>query len=57
LLDQNGQQLAQVEALVRWVHPLRGFVSPIDFIRARPQDGVKSGGRRCGGPRCVDAAD
>jgi diguanylate cyclase (GGDEF)-like protein/PAS domain S-box-containing protein len=32
VLHLPGNALAGVEALVRWRHPLRGLVSPIDFI-------------------------
>nr|WP_315466105.1 EAL domain-containing protein [uncultured Rhodoferax sp.] len=32
LVKLPGHQLAGVEALVRWQHPVRGAVSPVDFI-------------------------
>jgi EAL domain-containing protein (putative c-di-GMP-specific phosphodiesterase class I)/FixJ family two-component response regulator len=31
-VDRDGQNILGVEALVRWTHPVRGFVSPADFI-------------------------
>ena len=31
-VDRDGLQVTGVEALVRWTHPVRGFVSPADFI-------------------------
>jgi EAL domain-containing protein (putative c-di-GMP-specific phosphodiesterase class I) len=30
--DREGRQVTGVETLVRWTHPTRGFVSPVDFI-------------------------
>ncbi|HTI67035.1 MAG TPA: EAL domain-containing protein [Caulobacteraceae bacterium] len=30
--DREGLQVMGVETLVRWTHPVRGFVSPVDFI-------------------------
>lgn len=32
IIDTQSQQICGVEALVRWRHPLRGIVSPADFI-------------------------
>lgn len=31
-LDLRSRRVTQVEALVRWIHPQRGFVSPAEFI-------------------------
>jgi signal transduction histidine kinase/EAL domain-containing protein (putative c-di-GMP-specific phosphodiesterase class I)/CheY-like chemotaxis protein len=30
--DREGHMVLGVEALIRWTHPVRGFVSPADFI-------------------------
>jgi EAL domain-containing protein (putative c-di-GMP-specific phosphodiesterase class I)/signal transduction histidine kinase len=30
--DREGRVVVGVESLVRWTHPLRGFVSPADFV-------------------------
>jgi EAL domain-containing protein (putative c-di-GMP-specific phosphodiesterase class I)/signal transduction histidine kinase/HPt (histidine-containing phosphotransfer) domain-containing protein/CheY-like chemotaxis protein len=30
--DREGKRILGVETLVRWVHPVRGVVSPVDFI-------------------------
>ncbi|NBX20345.1 MAG: EAL domain-containing protein [Betaproteobacteria bacterium] len=40
LLHLPGHQLAGVEALVRWQHPVRGAVSPVDFIPLAEACGV-----------------
>ncbi|HEX8570111.1 MAG TPA: EAL domain-containing protein [Caulobacteraceae bacterium] len=31
-MDRQGETLVGCEALVRWTHPVRGFVSPADFV-------------------------
>jgi diguanylate cyclase (GGDEF)-like protein len=40
LADADGNGKASVEALVRWNHPVRGFVPPDDFIGVAEQTGV-----------------
>ena len=40
VLHLPGHQLAGVEALVRWQHPVRGAVSPVDFIPLAEACGV-----------------
>ncbi|HET6815671.1 MAG TPA: EAL domain-containing protein [Mycobacteriales bacterium] len=40
LLDSADTAKASVEALVRWNHPVRGFVPPDDFIGVAEQTGV-----------------
>ncbi|MEJ2900777.1 EAL domain-containing protein, partial [Acinetobacter sp. NS-4] len=32
VIDAHSGQLKSVEALIRWQHPQRGFISPADFI-------------------------
>jgi len=36
---ENGQ-LAGFEALIRWQHPERGFISPVDFISLAEDTGM-----------------
>jgi diguanylate cyclase (GGDEF)-like protein/PAS domain S-box-containing protein len=40
LLDLPGRRLAGVEALVRWRHPRRGLVPPLEFIPAAEECGL-----------------
>ena len=39
IVDTRRQRAAGAEALVRWQHPRRGFVSPVDFIPVAEQSG------------------
>ena len=32
IMDRSGKQLESMEALVRWQHPQRGWLSPIEFL-------------------------
>jgi len=32
IIDLNAGRVSGMEALIRWNHPIRGFVSPLDFI-------------------------
>jgi diguanylate cyclase (GGDEF)-like protein len=40
LIDLENQTVAAVEALVRWRHPVRGLVSPADFIPLAEETGL-----------------
>jgi len=40
LIDLEQQTVAAVEALVRWRHPVRGLVSPADFIPVAEETGL-----------------
>ncbi|WP_018901016.1 EAL domain-containing protein [Rhizobium sp. 2MFCol3.1] len=40
LIDLENQTVAAVEALVRWRHPMRGLVSPADFIPLAEETGL-----------------
>ncbi len=39
-LDLRNGRLIGVEALVRWEHPLRGLISPLDFIAVAEETGL-----------------
>ncbi|QIR35436.1 EAL domain-containing protein [Tolypothrix sp. PCC 7910] len=40
IVDINTQNLIGFEALVRWQHPTRGFVSPIEFVSIAEETGL-----------------
>lgn len=40
LIDLQNRKICGVEALIRWKHPTRGFVSPIDFIPVAEETGL-----------------
>ena len=40
LVDLQTQRVAGMEALVRWNHPVRGLVSPVDFIPIAEDSGL-----------------
>ena len=40
ILDANEQRMVRMEALVRWPHPVRGFLTPGDFIPLAEQVGL-----------------
>lgn len=40
ILDANQHRIARMEALVRWQHPVRGLLSPGDFIPLAEQAGL-----------------
>ena len=39
-MDRQGETLVGCEALVRWTHPVRGAVSPADFVPMAERSGV-----------------
>ena len=40
IVEMSGGQIYKAEALVRWQHPLRGMVSPMDFIPLAEETGL-----------------
>jgi EAL domain-containing protein (putative c-di-GMP-specific phosphodiesterase class I) len=40
IVDTRTQRIGGVEALIRWHHPVRGTVSPLDFIPIAEQSGL-----------------
>ncbi|MCD6039827.1 MAG: cph2 6 [Gammaproteobacteria bacterium] len=40
LIDVNQNQIAGMEALIRWKHPRQGFISPIHFIPLAEETGL-----------------
>ncbi len=40
IIDLNNSKIIKAEALVRWNHPKKGFVSPIDFIPLAEESGL-----------------
>ncbi len=39
-IDVYNQQVVGVEALIRWFHPKKGFISPLDFIPIAEETGM-----------------
>lgn len=39
-IDTQTQQVIGVEALIRWNHPIKGFIAPLDFIPAAEKNGL-----------------
>ena len=40
IINLKNSRIIKAEALVRWNHPLKGFVSPIDFISLAEESGL-----------------
>lgn len=40
LIDLKTQKIVSAEALIRWTHPVRGLVSPLDFIHVAEETGI-----------------
>jgi diguanylate cyclase (GGDEF)-like protein/PAS domain S-box-containing protein len=40
VIDLTTEQIVGVEALVRWIHPARGFLSPLTFIPIAEESGL-----------------
>ena len=49
VVDATTSRVTSYEALVRWVHPTRGTVSPADFIPLAEETGSDCADRRVGG--------
>jgi diguanylate cyclase (GGDEF)-like protein/PAS domain S-box-containing protein len=57
IVDTHTQRICGVEALLRWVHPERGMVSPADFIPIAEQSGyIRSIGAWVLETACTEAA-
>jgi len=39
-LDTKSQEIRHVEALIRWRHPIKGLISPLDFIPIAEESGI-----------------
>ena len=40
VVDLRDQSIAAVEAVVRWQHPERGLLEPVDFIQVAEETGL-----------------
>ncbi len=40
IVDTRTGRIASMEALLRWVHPIEGFISPVDFIPVAEDTGL-----------------
>lgn len=40
LIDVKTQAVTSAEALIRWMHPIRGLISPLDFIEIAEETGL-----------------
>jgi diguanylate cyclase len=40
IVNASGEKIVGVEALARWVHPERGFISPVEFIPLAEHSGL-----------------
>ncbi len=40
IVDLESARISQVEALVRWQHPVRGLIAPLDFIPVAEETGL-----------------
>lgn len=40
LIDIKTQKVISAEALIRWMHPVRGLISPLDFIEIAEETGL-----------------
>lgn len=58
IVSQNGEQISGYEALLRWMHPTKGAIMPMDFIPMAEETGlIHEVGNRALNLACQEAAN